>query len=158
MGELRARAEIFESPGKKYPRLCLLFLALVLFGIISWLPHLNDKERGPLAFVWPENQTRSTRHLVRPDQVTTLLKPLDLCSPRNSTSGSDPYLLIVVCSAVANWEARIAVRGTDCDPRHTWPVSGERELGEGPVDAFWGSSRLSRRAPCQQLQTGDLVS
>jgi len=110
MGELRARAEIFESPGKKYPRLCLLFLALVLFGIISWLPHLNDKERGPLAFVWPENQTRSTRHLVRPDQVTTLLKPLDLCSPRNSTSGSDPYLLIVVCSAVANWEARIAVR------------------------------------------------
>ena len=70
MGEIRARAEIFDSPGKKYPRLCLLFLAVVLFGIISWLPHLNDKERGPVAFVWPENQTRSTKHLVRPDQVT----------------------------------------------------------------------------------------
>ena len=122
--------EIFDSPGKKYPRLCLLFLAIVLFGIISWLPHLNDKERGPVAFVWPENQTRSTRHLVRPDQVvltsdicikyflialvqvTTLLKPTSLCSPKNSTSGSDPYLLVVVCSAVDNWEARIAVRET----------------------------------------------
>ena len=66
--------EIFDSPGKKYPRLCLLFLAIVLFGIISWLPHLNDKERGPVAFVWPENQTRSTRNLVRPDQVASDLR------------------------------------------------------------------------------------
>jgi len=109
MGD-RSRPEIFDSPGKKYPRLVLLFLAIVLFAIISWLPHLNDKNRGPLAFVWPENQTRSTRHLVRPDQVTTLLKPSNLCKPGNSTSGSEPYLLVVVCSAVENWEARVAVR------------------------------------------------
>ena len=56
-----------------------------------------------------------------------MLKPSNLCSPRNSTTGSDPYLLIVVCSAVDNWEARIAVRDTDYDPSET--ASGEGELG-----------------------------
>jgi len=144
--------EIFDSPGRKYPRLCLLFLAIVLFGIISWLPHLNDKERGPVAFVWPENQTRSTRHLVRPDQVTTLLKPSSLCSPKNSTSGSDPYLLVVVCSAVDNWEARVAVRESWAKDQST--LSGVRVVFL--VGHLVNNSRQEQLAE-EQESFGDLV-
>ena len=102
-------SEFLDSPGKKYPRLCLLLLALTLFGVISWLPYMTEKDRGPVAFVWPENQTRSAKELVRPGAVTTLLHPAGLCS---TNSSSPPYLLVVVCSAVENTEARLAVRSS----------------------------------------------
>ena len=100
--------EFLDSPGRKYPRLFLLALAVSLFLLISWLPHLTEKDRGPVAFVWPENQTRSARQLVRPDTVTTLLQPAAACS--SNSCGPAAYLLVVVCSAVENVEARQAVR------------------------------------------------
>lgn len=102
-------SEFLDSPGKKYPRLCLLFLAIALFCVISWLPYLTEKDRGPVAFVWPENQTRSARQLVRPDVVTTLLSPTSVC---NSNLTSAPYLVVIVCSAVSNFAAREAIRGS----------------------------------------------
>ena len=46
---------------------------------------------GPLAFVWPANQSRNTRDLIFPQQKTSLLSP-DVC--KNSGDGSSPpYLL-----------------------------------------------------------------
>lgn len=102
-------SEFLDSPGKKYPRLCLLFLAIALFLVISWLPYLTEKDRGPMAFVWPENQTRSTRQLVRPDLVTTLISPTSVCNS-NLTMETPPYLVVVVCSAVSNFGAREAIR------------------------------------------------
>ena len=172
--------EIFDSPGKKYPRLCLLFLAIVLFGIISWLPHLNDKERGPVAFVWPENQTRSTRNLVRPDQVT-LTSDLRSAWIKICLAGDHPAEAI---KSVQQWKQHkwirsvsshcclqcrrqlgsqnrgkkmncllIMIRTKNVDGH--W--AGEGELGERPVNAFWSPSRLSPRPPCQQLQTGDFL-
>jgi len=93
-----------ESPGKKYPRLCLLLLALFLFFLISWLPHMSEKSRGPRTFVWPVNQSRSARMIVDPEHDTTLITPEAIC---NTTC---PYLLVVVCSAVDNFAARVAIR------------------------------------------------
>merc|ERR1719481_968019 len=93
-----------ESPGKRYPRLCLLILAMLLFLLISYLPHMSEKSRGPRTFVWPANQSRSARSLVNPDHVTTVISPQAIC---NSTC---PYLLVIICSAVDNFAARLAIR------------------------------------------------
>lgn len=94
--------------GRRGPRLCLLLAATLLLCMLSWLPIISHKpKRGDLAFVWPSNQTRSTRLLVRPDQVTTLIQP-QVCS-----QGTDlPYLLVIVCSGVNNTAARNAIRGS----------------------------------------------
>ena len=69
---------------------------------------------GPLAFVWPANQSRSARDLIYPDIRTSLLNP-DICGARsnNSSPEQNPYLLVIVCSAVQNFEARYTIR-------HSW--------------------------------------
>jgi len=101
-------SEFMDNPGKKYPRLCIFISALFLFCLISWLPFIAVKPRGPLAFVWPANQSRNTRDLIFPQQKTSLLSP-DVC--KNSGDGSSPpYLLVIVCSAVKNFEARYTIR------------------------------------------------
>ena len=101
--------DFLDSPGKKYPRLCILCLAVALFCFISWLPYLTDKPRGPIAFVWPSNQSRNARQLVQPEKVTTIIKPYGICNSNSSTT--EPYLLVIVCrlwravpsSAVSAW-------------------------------------------------------
>ena len=171
MGD-RSRPEIFDSPGKKYPRLVLLFLAIVLFAIISWLPHLNDKNRGPLAFVWPENQTRSTRHLVRPDQVGQNPRALN----------DDSYKLLgdnslETVESLQAWKQHKWIRavssgrrvqrcrelGGESSGERKRPedhlnlfdaLSGEGELGKGPVKSPWSASPFPCRPSGQQLKTG----
>lgn len=108
-------AEFLESPGKKYPRLALLCLAVSVFCLISWLPFLSDKPRGPPAPVWPSNQSRSAKQLVQPERVTTLLSPAGLCGP----DAPPPYLLVIICSAVQNFEARAAIRSSWAQDQNT---------------------------------------
>ena len=110
-------SDFLDSPGKKYPRLCILFLALTLFCFISWLPYLTEKPRGPIAFVWPSNQSRNARELVQPDKVTTILSPTTICSSNSSLV--DPYLLVIICSAVENFEARDAIRNSWAQDQNT---------------------------------------
>lgn len=100
--------DFIDSPGKKYPRLCVLLLALFLFSFISWLPFLSTKPKGPLAFVWPANQSRSARDLIFPERKTTILNT-EVCK-HNAGSSSSPYLLVIVCSSVQNFEARYSIR------------------------------------------------
>lgn len=149
---IRARkssaSEFLDSPGRKYPRLCLLLLAVLIFCAITWLPQLTEKDRGPVAFVWPENQTRSARELVRPDAVTTILSPTGLCT--NGTT--PPYLLVVVCSAVEHAAARQAVR--DSWARDTTNLPG--------VKVVFLVGQLANSSSQEQLveeaqQHGDLV-
>lgn len=142
--------EFLDSPGRKYPRLFLLALAVSLFLLISWLPHLSEKDRGPVAFVWPENQTRSARQLVRPDTVTTLLQPVAACS--SNSSGGAAYLLVVVCSAVENVEARQAVRDS-------WARDVDRLAGVRVVFLLGQLANVSKqeRVVEESVKYGDLV-
>jgi len=102
-------SDFIESPGKKYPRLLVLLLALCIFCFISWLPFLAEKNKGPLAFVWPVNQSRNARELILPDKRTTILTP-DVCRASNNSKEAHPFLLVIVCSSVPNFEARYSIR------------------------------------------------
>lgn len=62
--------------------------------------HISEELEG-----WPRNGTREVRIFIQPDNVTTLISP-SICD------GRQPFLLVVVCSAVHNLEARKAIRET----------------------------------------------
>ena len=106
-----ASAAMDAGPGRKYPRFCLLVGAVVVLTFLSYLPHLQDRPRPqPAPFLWPHSQTRDVAALVRPDSVTTLVPPSRACA--GNTTSQQTYLLVVVCSAVKNFEARQAIRNS----------------------------------------------
>ena len=74
-----------------------------------WLIEVKTAISGPLAFVWPVNQSRNARELILPDQQTTILSP-EVCRASNTSSEAHPFLLVIVCSAVPNFEARYSIR------------------------------------------------
>lgn len=59
---------------------------------------------------WPRNGTRDVRLFIQPENVTTILSS-SVCD------GRQPFLVVVVCSAVPNFEARKVIRDT-------WASSG----------------------------------
>ena len=156
-------SDFLEHPGRKYPRLGLVLVAVVLFCLITWLPHLAEKDRGPVAFVWPENQTRSARQLVRPEAVTTLISPSAICPSAEGTA--PPYLLVVVCSAVANTEAREAIRQSWAKDQNSLPgvkvvflvgqlVNSSHQVGRPGEDTDdWVSTSVCQHSIVQNAQS-----
>ncbi len=72
-----------------------------------------------IAFVWPVNQTRNASILLQTSTTTTLIRPTGVCSSPSSPSQTDQtgkpnniYLLVIVCSAVKNFEERQVIRDT----------------------------------------------
>ena len=59
-------------------------------------------------FTWTVNSTRDLAVYVQADNVTAIIANEQLCG----SNGESPFLLIVVCSAVGNFEAREAIRQT----------------------------------------------
>jgi len=107
---VQSTSELLENgPGRRYPKLFLCLAVFLVFFILNWLPSISQKSKLPLAFVWPSGQTRDARLLVNPNLESTLIKP-KVCV-RDEPS-SFPYLLIVVCSAVTNFDARTAIRNS----------------------------------------------
>lgn len=54
---------------------------------------------------WTYNTSRDLCTYIHPENTTSVLSPTGICS-------LPPYLLIVICSAVANLKARTAIRDT----------------------------------------------
>ena len=54
---------------------------------------------------WSYNTSRDLCAYIHPENNTSILNPTGICS-------LPPYLLIIICSAVANQEARTAIRST----------------------------------------------
>ncbi|KAF7412590.1 hypothetical protein HZH66_001486 [Vespula vulgaris] len=54
---------------------------------------------------WAYNTSRDVRNYIHPGNITSILNPLALCS-------LPPYLLIIICSSVGNYKARMAIRNT----------------------------------------------
>ncbi|XP_043288700.1 beta-1,3-galactosyltransferase 1-like isoform X2 [Venturia canescens] len=55
---------------------------------------------------WAFNTSRNLNTYIQPKTNTTILSPAEICAP------PVPYLLIIVCSAVTNYNARMAIRNT----------------------------------------------
>ncbi|XP_011250495.1 beta-1,3-galactosyltransferase 1 [Camponotus floridanus] len=54
---------------------------------------------------WSYNTSRNLCIYIHPENTTSIFSPTNICS-------LSPYLLIIICSAVANQEARVAIRST----------------------------------------------
>ena len=71
-----------------------------------------------IAFVWPANQSRDAKILLRPNEDTTRIWPASICSSSqnlsstlsNATDNDDLILLVVVLSAMKNFRERQAIR------------------------------------------------
>ena len=61
-----------------------------------------------IAFVWPANQSRDANILSRPTENTTKISPWTACN--QSTNNASEILLVVVCSAMSNFNERQAIR------------------------------------------------
>ncbi|XP_051164685.1 beta-1,3-galactosyltransferase 1-like [Leptopilina boulardi] len=61
---------------------------------------------------WGENTSRDVGTYIYPENKTTILSPLEICSP-------SPFLIIAVCSAVSNEKARLAIRETWANRYHS---------------------------------------
>ena len=70
----------------------------------AWASYYNLL--GPIAFVWPSNQSRNTHDLIFPEDQTSILTSA-VCE-----AATPPYLLVIVCSALQNFEARYSIRNS----------------------------------------------
>lgn len=65
--------------------------------------------------MWPANQSRNATDLLETDRSTTLIWPTDVCqTSQDSSKQIKPkiYLLVIVCSAVKNFQERQVIRDT----------------------------------------------
>ncbi|XP_054279363.1 beta-1,3-galactosyltransferase 1-like [Macrosteles quadrilineatus] len=81
--------------------LCSIFCLLALYSPV----YQPSTQREVMVQGWEANISRNTRQYVLPENVTTAINVNNLCP-------SDLFLLVIVCSAPANFEQRSAIRDT----------------------------------------------
>ncbi|XP_046398620.1 beta-1,3-galactosyltransferase 1-like isoform X2 [Ischnura elegans] len=107
---------------RKYLR-CFAFCFLVLFFLLMlYLPAYNQVQvREAPIFGWSLNTTRDLRVYVQPDNETAIIPAPNICTlpitqhPGKAEKDGDEdglLLLVIVCSAVSNFEARQSIRET----------------------------------------------
>ncbi|XP_046735329.1 beta-1,3-galactosyltransferase 1-like [Diprion similis] len=110
-----------------FKRLCLVFAAVPTLLALLYVPVYHSAQ-GPFQSVceipipsstggsksvtsvaqlsgWADNITRDVRIYVQPENNTTIISPVEICS-------TPPILIIVVCSSISNQKARDAIRDT----------------------------------------------
>lgn len=91
---------------------------------------------------WSYNTSRDVCTYIHPENTTTVLNPRNICS-------DSPYLLIIVCSAVDNVNARVAIRNTwgnqsNLDMQFELPVRIAFLLGQSDNDTLNVSHKMTR--------------
>jgi len=89
----------------------IIFGILITLGLFIYIPFLPFSSNRPIAFVWPANQSRDVSLLVRPQEVTTKIWPTSAC-PQNESKSEDLFLLVIVFSAIKNFNERQTIRDT----------------------------------------------
>lgn len=83
---------------------------MILFCVVLYIPVYNKANvQVPKGLVagWSVHTNRDTKIYVRPNNVTTVIEPKDVCSKDNKL-----FLLIIVCSSTTHFEERKAIRET----------------------------------------------
>lgn len=91
-------------------RLLFIFLCLVFFSLLYIPISQTGTKRRSLALPgWWSNISRNVENYVFPYRNTTIIEPSYICDSRNSEK---IFILIVVCSAAHNFDARDSIRET----------------------------------------------
>ncbi|XP_046681951.1 beta-1,3-galactosyltransferase 1-like isoform X2 [Homalodisca vitripennis] len=81
--------------------LCSIFFLFALYSPV----YQPSSQREVMVQGWETNISRNTRQYVLPENLTTIINVNNLCPP-------DLLLVVIVCSAPANFEQRTAIRDT----------------------------------------------
>ncbi|XP_065332402.1 beta-1,3-galactosyltransferase 1-like [Cloeon dipterum] len=84
---------------------CCIFLFLLALLYIPVYYHVQVRE-APVAG-WERNSSRNLREYVQPDNLTAIIEQPSICA-----SSGPILLLVIVCSSVDNFDARLAIRET----------------------------------------------
>ncbi|KAJ1519552.1 hypothetical protein ONE63_004831 [Megalurothrips usitatus] len=112
-----------------------LFILILILLALFYIPAYHQLAQSPAHDEelegWPRNGTREVRFFIQPDNVTTILSP-SICE------GRQPFLLVVVCSAVQNMAARRAIRQTWASSLYTMRESNRSNevLEDLPKETF----------------------
>lgn len=89
-------------------RLIFILICLVFFSFL-YIPifHTGTKRRSIALPGWWSNISRNVENYVFPNRNTTIIEPSYICDSRNSEK---VFILIVVCSAAHNFDARDSIR------------------------------------------------
>ncbi|XP_039451236.1 beta-1,3-galactosyltransferase 2-like [Culex pipiens pallens] len=98
-------------------RIFLSFIGVCCFmTVLMNMPWSAEKGRVGTIAGWSANTSRQTAHYVLPAENTTVIDPVNVCSAEERTGegleNEKVFLLIVVCSAPRNFEARQTIRET----------------------------------------------
>ena len=125
-----------------WPRVFLLVLvvwAVLTLAYLATLPRdclsghvpVFSRDSGNVAS-WPRDQTRQAAALVRPDHVTTIISPADVCTTTWQGNVTAPHqhvlLLVIVTSAVTNFKVRKLTFGEEGILRGGWLAFSELRL------------------------------
>ncbi|KAL9694076.1 hypothetical protein quinque_013361 [Culex quinquefasciatus] len=98
-------------------RIFLCFIGVCCFmTVLMNMPWSAEKGRVGTIAGWSANTSRQTAHYVLPAENTTVIDPVNVCTAEERTGegleNEKVFLLIVVCSAPRNFEARQTIRET----------------------------------------------
>lgn len=84
-------------------------LSFIAFFSLLYVPLFRsvNRHRSVALPGWWSNVSRDLRDFVEPDRNTTLIEPVGICDTRDKI-----FVLVVVCSAVGNFDARDTIRET----------------------------------------------
>ena len=85
----------------------LIFVIFLFLGFVMFLSFIPCR---PIVLVWPANQIRNSKVLSRPEKNTTLLAPSTVCNPNTENSDQDLVILVIVFSAMSNFQERQTIR------------------------------------------------
>ncbi|XP_063217560.1 beta-1,3-galactosyltransferase 1-like isoform X2 [Bacillus rossius redtenbacheri] len=126
---------------------CLCLCVLLYVPVYNQARARRTDARSVDIAGWSRNTSRDLRLYVRPDNETALVAQPEICA-------GDLFLLIVVCSAVPNWEARAAIRDT-------WGGAASSNASSAVRVAFLlgdpDNATLQDQVEEESLQFGDII-
>ena len=92
---------------KSHFKSVLIFVIFLFLGFVMFLSFIPFR---PILLVWTANQSRNSKVLSRPEKNTTLLAPSNVCNPNIENSDQDLVILVIVFSAMSNFQERQTIR------------------------------------------------
>ncbi|XP_059471379.1 beta-1,3-galactosyltransferase 1-like isoform X2 [Neocloeon triangulifer] len=139
--------EFAVAPKKSsFYAVCCIFLFLLVLLYIPVYYHVQVRE-APVAG-WERNSSRNLREYVQPDNVTAIIEQPSICA-----SNGPILLLVIICSSVENFDARLAIRETWGSPANVSDETLRLAFLLGDTDSL----ELQTRVEAESAKYGDVI-